>query len=342
MISYSPLQVSTRSYLQALTSLGEFRDITDSLIVKNQQQYAHFLNPNTQIPFQELDKYIQLLQADQSYSHDYPFKVGSLMTVNRRTVLFNEQSQAITTDSLFRSFFVYFKLIMPAMKFDYFSDEKRVFFTIRPIEFSSVKTLNFHLSIIVSALYWSIYDILGGDVPNFKIELPLCLKCLKPVYDQLEKATINVNADDLPELRIQFPKGITFNSPRHFHTPYESQSRVDNQIDTLISYKKGIFSDWVCEMLQEPNRPMPTLTELAESLNLSIRTFERHLEKEGSGFRALCGAIKNKQAKKLLVEGFTVSEIANQLGFSSSRSFARSFKNYNQISPSQFQGKLVQ
>ncbi len=339
-MSYCQLEVSSRNYLQALRALEVFTLTCESHLIKDQYDVNYLMNPSTRIPFKDIDKYIQNLHEDEAYTHDYPFRAGGLMTLNRHTLLFQD-GKSVTVDGIFRSFTVYFKLIMSALSYDYFTDDKMVVFLVKPIECSSVKTLNFHFSIIASALYWSLYDILGGDVPSFKISLPASLKPLEGVYAQLTKAKFQFKENKIPELRIEFPNGITYNNPEHFQTRYESQHRLSNKIDDLLIYQQGVLADWVCEMLQEPNRQLPTLTELASTLNLSIRTFERYLEKEGVGFRELCADVKNRRALALLKEGHPVSYIASRLGFSSGRSFTRSFKNYNKLSPTQYRLQRV-
>ncbi len=76
--------------------------------------------------------------------------------------------------------------------------------------------------------------------------------------------------------------------------------------------------------------------DAARHLGCSVATLRRRLSERNSSFRAISKSMLNKSARQLLAQGFRTSEIAEQLGFSDSRSFARAFKTWNGMTPKQF------
>ena len=72
-----------------------------------------------------------------------------------------------------------------------------------------------------------------------------------------------------------------------------------------------------------------SIDQVAQALQLSVRTLRRRLREDGTSFRELCDRIRVEHAQRLLREqGMTVAEAAAQLGFSDHRSFRRAFKRW--------------
>jgi AraC-like DNA-binding protein len=89
-------------------------------------------------------------------------------------------------------------------------------------------------------------------------------------------------------------------------------------------------------MLKAADGGPPTMNDLAHTLNLSPRTFERHLKAEATSYRKLSNAVLADQAKALLSNSSkSITEIAYELGYSDSANFTRAFKTQTGQSPSQ-------
>lgn len=102
----------------------------------------------------------------------------------------------------------------------------------------------------------------------------------------------------------------------------------------------GGLSGWRLRLIDErlgEDREAPTLKELADICNISVRQLTR-------GFRASRGCSigdhieqrRMESAKRMLMSGESVKTIAFALGFSSPSSFAFAFRRAVGISPSQF------
>lgn len=79
----------------------------------------------------------------------------------------------------------------------------------------------------------------------------------------------------------------------------------------------------------------------AEALQMSVRTLQRELSRAGTTFRVLTNIVRLRRAKALLAETTaSVTEIALELGYSSSPHFARAFRNATGRSPSEFRATV--
>jgi len=82
---------------------------------------------------------------------------------------------------------------------------------------------------------------------------------------------------------------------------------------------------------------LPSFEELTGRLNMSPRTLRRRLEKEGTSYQRIKDNARRDVAITLLSrEGLTVSEVAEQVGFSDPSAFHRSFKKWTGQSPGSY------
>ena len=82
---------------------------------------------------------------------------------------------------------------------------------------------------------------------------------------------------------------------------------------------------------------MPSFEELTVLLNMSARTLRRRLEKEGTSYQRIKDNARRDVAISMLSrERMTVSEVAEQVGFSDPSAFHRSFKKWTGQSPGSY------
>jgi AraC-like DNA-binding protein len=82
---------------------------------------------------------------------------------------------------------------------------------------------------------------------------------------------------------------------------------------------------------------MPSFEQLTGLLNMSARTLRRRLEKEGTSYQRIKDNARRDAAISMLShEGMTVSEVAEQVGFSDPSAFHRSFKKWTGQSPGSY------
>jgi len=114
-----------------------------------------------------------------------------------------------------------------------------------------------------------------------------------------------------------------------------AEKRCNELIRSSIA--QGKVGDWIRMMLREASDGWPSLNELAQTLNLSSRTLDRYLEKEGESFRKLSNRTRYEKALELLDdERLTVTHIAHELGYTDMSNFARSFRREAGVAPGDY------
>jgi len=82
-------------------------------------------------------------------------------------------------------------------------------------------------------------------------------------------------------------------------------------------------------------RSEPTQDQVARQLNMSARTLQRKLSDSGTTFKEILDETRHALALAYLsASEFSVGEITQRLGFSSSSSFTRAFRRWTGVSPS--------
>tara|TARA_B110000503_G_C7171773_1_gene424661 strand:+ start:6187 stop:7233 length:1047 start_codon:yes stop_codon:yes gene_type:complete len=82
---------------------------------------------------------------------------------------------------------------------------------------------------------------------------------------------------------------------------------------------------------------MPSFEGLTKQLNMSARTLRRRLDKEGTSYQRIKDNSRRDMAISMLSrDGLTVSEVAEQVGFSDPSAFHRSFKKWTGQSPGSY------
>ena len=82
---------------------------------------------------------------------------------------------------------------------------------------------------------------------------------------------------------------------------------------------------------------LPSFEDLTGLLSMSARTLRRRLEKEGTSYQRIKDNARRDTAITLLSRhGLTVSEVAEQVGFSDPSAFHRSFKKWTGLSPGSY------
>ena len=82
---------------------------------------------------------------------------------------------------------------------------------------------------------------------------------------------------------------------------------------------------------------MPSFEGLTVLLNMSARTLRRRLDKEGTSYQRIKDNARRDVAIAMLSrDRLTVSEVAEQVGFSDPSAFHRSFKKWTGESPGSY------
>ncbi len=160
--------------------------------------------------------------------------------------------------------------------------------------------------------------------------------------------------------------GITANSSYHLESifPKGNYDIKLNQDESWILFGTSLLSKEIPNILEEPitiehNKHyltefnierllesfktgfIPKLDEIADLFNVSRRTIERNLQIEGTHFSQIKRRYLQRKSYELLANGkLSVKEIANQLDYSNSQNFIRTFKSWNGVSPDEYRINL--
>jgi AraC-like DNA-binding protein len=81
---------------------------------------------------------------------------------------------------------------------------------------------------------------------------------------------------------------------------------------------------------------VPTMEAIASDLNMSARSLRRSLAAEGTSFRDIDERVRHDRADELLAEGFSISQVAEQVGYATSSAFVNAYKRWCGTTPGKF------
>ncbi len=141
---------------------------------------------------------------------------------------------------------------------------------------------------------------------------------------------------------ICFPTSLLWMRPNPVQTiaPTEVSSKENINLE-LISARKESFSSSLETLLKSQliaAEFCPTYEEAAEICNISTRSLNRRLFKEGTNYRELVSLVRFNQARTLLETEplMKVETIAMLLGYLQLPGFVRAFKSMAGVSPSRY------
>lgn len=111
--------------------------------------------------------------------------------------------------------------------------------------------------------------------------------------------------------------------------------RLDKQL-ALLESRVALHTD-ILKLLNKHPQQVPTLTQVADMLNMSERTIKRHLKAEATSFSRLLEEHRKQRAMYFLTQTeITVTELAEQLGYREPCSFQRAFKQWFGKTPGEY------
>lgn len=231
----------------------------------------------------------------------------------------------------------YFRLVMPSFRMRYRSNGERAEITFAPTLSMGHRCLNFHLETIAAATHWELRELMPGRMPDYALYLSIPQPPHHARYAEMVEARSHFASENTPGLRMVFP--VDFTAHPLAMSDSSALKMAEARCDALVrnAVAVGKVSDWVAMMLREASDGVPSLTELAHTLNLSARTLDRYLKREGSSFRELSARVRHQIACELLrANALTVTQIAYELGYTDAANFTRAFRREAGRSPSEY------
>jgi AraC-like DNA-binding protein len=111
--------------------------------------------------------------------------------------------------------------------------------------------------------------------------------------------------------------------------PHQLWAQDQKPASTSAAIKSLIGSDF--------KDGLPSFEAMAESMHMSPSTLRRQLHKENTSYQKIKDECRRRVAIELLcVSGFKTADVGDQLGFTDTSSFIRSFRNWTGMTPKAF------
>lgn len=109
----------------------------------------------------------------------------------------------------------------------------------------------------------------------------------------------------------------------------------------LTQQQRGQFLKIVTERLQRQENGYASPAQIANDLHLSLRTFRRRLQQEGSSYQILLEEIKKRDALQLLEDNrLAIQQISSLLGYGNPANFSRTFRQWTGKTPSEYRALI--
>ncbi|WP_238388355.1 AraC family transcriptional regulator [Sinimarinibacterium sp. NLF-5-8] len=334
-ISGSALRVPARYYARVAEVLAR-QGIDMAAVLAEMGWSTHWLDdPDAMLKVGQVDQLLQHL-ADRTGRSDLAFELGKLLSATAHSFVGFAMLNSATLDQALRFEAQYFRLIMPSFDMRYVSAAEFGEMRFTPRAAMSRLSLAFHLEGIGVAALREVADLTGNQRPPCRLELSIAEPPHVARYHrELGDVAVRFNVGDTPGVRVRI-----LSDPRALRLAMADSSalklaeaRCRNMVQKVSDGRH--FADWVAMTLHEVADGLPGLDELAATLNMSGRTLNRYLAREGTSYRALSARIQHQLACERLALGMSVTDVAYSLGFTDRANFARAFRRIAGYSPSE-------
>ncbi len=333
------LQVPARYYARIAEVLGDSLDLPE--LLRSMGISATLLSdPESRLRLSQVEELISEI-VRLSRRTDLGYELGKLLSANSHSFVGFGMLNSVNLDQALRFEAQYFRLIMPSFRMRYISGPEYAEMQFVPRVAMSHLALCFHLEAIGMAALREISDLTGSRRPACRLDLSIEEPAHARRYaTELRDVHVRFAADITPSVRLRI-----FCEPRSMYLDMAdsnalrvAESRCAALVQRIADGRQ--FADWVAMTLREVAESLPSLGELAAQLNLSRRTLNRYLQREGTTYRQLAGRIQHDLACERLCSGMNANEVAYSLGFSDPSNFSRAFRSRAGYSPGRHQDKI--
>lgn len=280
------------------------------------------------------------LATQRTGRSDLGFELGRLSKLSSHDILGYAMLSAPTLDHALRLVARYFRLITPVYTMTYRRDAWIAEIVYRPVLPLNAPVLTFHFETLAVGCYETIKTLLPDDPPACSLHLPLDPPPHAARYRELKAATVHFDRGATAGVRVVLDReAVTRPLAMAGQAALQmAERRCAALLETVVARSR--LGDWVSMMLREATEGRPSLQELARILNLSARTLERRLAREGHKFRDIERHVRHERACELLsAGGLSVTGIAYQLGYGDAANFTRAFRREAGITPSAYRDR---
>lgn len=333
------LLVPARYYMRLGEVLQKHNiDMRDCLRTLKLPQQA-LEEPDAMLRFSQVEALIaEVVQV--SGRGDLGFELGKLLTVSTHSFVGFGMLNSPDVYSALQFVSRYFRLVMPSFRLRHSTGPDYCELHFTPTLAMGHQCLSFHLEAISTAALRDVQDLAGDRRPPCRLDLSIPEPLHVRRYAELRDVKCSFAGDRTPGARLRFSGDL-----RAFPVAMADTNALkvaEERCRALVQQVTGVrqFADWVEMTLREVSDGLPTLAELAAMLNLSTRTLNRYLEREGTSFRELAGRVQHELAcERLATSALSITEIAYSLGFRDTANFTRAFRSRADCSPRDYRDR---
>jgi AraC-like DNA-binding protein len=115
---------------------------------------------------------------------------------------------------------------------------------------------------------------------------------------------------------------------------------ADDLIRQQINQNDGFYIIVENEILTEVGggKQFPNIGQIARNLSMSVRSFQRKLDKEGLNYKEVLDSVRKNFAMNFIKahEDYNVNELSDTLGYSDASAFIKAFKRWFGVTPGKF------
>lgn len=292
--------------------------------------------PGATLPLYQVDLMVQA-GVQMTGRRDLGFELGKSLKLSSHDIVGYGILSSPNVDYALRLVSRFFRLIMPSFQARYRRDQRHMEFTFQAIAATSQVCLDVHLEALASAAHFEIRELMQGQMPDYALYLSLSEPAHVQRYQELREARCHFIPSVPPEVRFVFPasagdKALAMADDVALKA---AEERCRSMVQRALNRQD--VSGWVRMMLREARHGMPSMDEMAHTLNMSPRSLDRYLQREGAGYRALLQQVRHERAQRLLLNsGTSITQIALELGYTDAANFTRAFRKIEGVSPSVF------
>ena len=274
---------------------------------------------------------------------DLGFELGQRIKMNSHDLLGYGLMSCPDMDAFFRMASRHYHLIIETwtMRYHRWPAGAEVVYT--PLVALSESSMRFYLEAMTLAHQNQMALTLGEHLQAYDFHISMSAPPHVARYQALAPARFHFNPGAAPGLRVIMPAAL-LDRPLPL-VNLDVMQDIDARCTALGRTPPRGELGWAAYILmtlREARGTQVTLEDIARRVNVSARTIDRHLKKEGQGFRELSDKLRFERACDLLcVPGATIAEVAAQLGFSDAANFSRAFKRVHGMSPGEYQRSVA-
>jgi AraC-like DNA-binding protein len=293
-------------------------------------------DPDSTITLAQLDNLIEMASTASGCAH-LGLKVGKFARLTGHGPLGYALLSSSTLEELVRLAARYYHLIVPAFTMRYARHCTFAEITFTPTIAMKSRTLQFFVEALAVAFQVQLEGILGPGNDDFEIHLSTDEPLDVRRYLGTRFTRYHFGKRSKPGVTVMLAASLLDKSLpmadrralRVAEAQCEARSRAPVDANDVVAL--------IEMMLSESANFQLTKEDVATAMNVTLRTLNRYLGKQGETFKGVCQRIRFAYACRLLAEGrLNVTQIAARTGFSNVGNFSRGFRDYVGVCPTRY------